>query len=119
MYVAFVVSLMQYKIFVINCVLFHVKREHSHDCKSMMVLQSHMDLLKVEPGSCEETCLMSSGDGNKFLFIKVENVTDIKEDDDPEPVTAPVIKTEHEVSCICVRCSQPLGYTRLFYASLL
>jgi len=79
---------------------FRVKREHkhSHDCKSLMVLQSHMDILKDEPGSCDEVCVTSSGDGSQFLFIKVENVTDIKEEDGAEPLTSTVIKTEHEVS---------------------
>jgi len=83
---------------VINCILFHVKSKQSHDCKSLMVLQSHMDVPKDEPGSGDEACVTSSGDGNQFLFIKVENVTDIKEEDGTEPVTSPVIKTEHEVS---------------------
>jgi hypothetical protein len=63
-----------------------------------MVLQSHMDVLKDERGSCDEACVTSSGDGNRFLFIKVENVSDIKEEDSAEPLTSPVIKTEHEVS---------------------
>ena len=91
---------MQCKVCVMNCVLFFVKREHSHDCKGLMVLQSHMDILKDEPGSCDEACVTSSGDGNQFLFIKVENVTDIKEEDGTEPLTPPVIKTEHEVSSV-------------------
>jgi hypothetical protein len=65
-----------------------------------MVLQSHMDVLKDEPGSCDEACVTSSGDGNQFLFIKVENVTDIKEEDDTEPLASPVIKIEHEVSSL-------------------
>lgn len=61
---------------------------------------SHMDLLRDESDSCDDTCLTSSGDGNQFLFIKVENVTDVKEDDDPERVTFPVVKTEHEIAIL-------------------
>ena len=85
-----------------NSVLFHVKTAHSNDYKSMMVLQDRVNLVKDEPGACNEACSVSSDDGNQFLFIKVENVTDIKEDDDTKPMTSPVIKTEHEVSCMSV-----------------
>jgi hypothetical protein len=35
--------------------------------------------------------------------IKVEEVISIKEEEDPEPISFPVIKTEHEVSCTSYR----------------
>ena len=93
-----VISLMQCKVCVMNCVLLHVKREHSHDCKSLMVLQSHMDVLKDEPGSCDEACVTSSDDGSQVIDIKVEEDSDVKEDDGPELVTSPLTEAEHEVS---------------------
>jgi hypothetical protein len=36
------------------------------------------------------------------MSVKVEEFTDVEEEEDPVPKTSPVIKTEHEVSCICV-----------------
>jgi hypothetical protein len=55
-------------------------------------------VLKVVPGSYNETSLTSSHDGNQVMNIKAE-VTE-----DPELITFPVIKPEHEVSCTFV-CS--------------
>jgi len=81
-----------------NCVLFHAKRKHSHDGKGLMVLQSHMDVPKDEPGSCDEACVTSSDDGNQVIDIKVEEDSDMKEDDGPELVTYPLTEAEHEVS---------------------
>jgi hypothetical protein len=45
---------------------------------------------------------MSSDDGNQFVGIKVEDVTDMKEEEDPRPTTSTGIKTETAVSCMCV-----------------
>ena len=61
-----------------------------------------MDILKSEPGSRFGTCQMSSDDGNQFVGIKVEEVTDVKEEEDPGPATSMGIKTEPAVSCVCV-----------------
>jgi hypothetical protein len=64
----------------------------------VVVLQNVMSvLLKVEPGSDSETC----HDENQIADIKVEKVTKIQEED-PVLRTSPVIKTEHEVSCLCM-----------------
>lgn len=60
--------------------------------KSIVVLQNCMDMLKVEPGSCSETRLISPCDGNQ----EVRNV----QEEDPL-LMCPVIKAEHEVQCIC------------------
>lgn len=57
-----------------------------------------MDLPKGEPGSSSETRLVSSYDGNQAASIKIEENTDVKEEEDPESVTSSLIKTEHEVS---------------------
>jgi hypothetical protein len=67
----------------------------------MMLLQNCVDLLKMIPGSYSETCPTSSYGGNEGIDIKIE-VTDIQEEEEPEPVTFPVIKSENEVSCTSV-----------------
>jgi hypothetical protein len=59
----------------------------------IVVLQNCMDLLKVEPGSYSETCLVSSHDGN-------QEVTSLQEED--PLLMFPVIKAEHQVSCVHV-----------------
>jgi hypothetical protein len=68
----------------------------------ILVLQTCMDLLKVEPGSYSETCLTSSHDGSQVLSMNVEKVTNVQEEDDPLLISLPVIKTEHEVRCLCI-----------------
>jgi hypothetical protein len=67
-----------------------------------MDLQNCMDILKSEPGSSIGTCQISSDDGNYFVGIKVEDVTDVKEEEDPGPAPSTGIKTEPAVSCMCV-----------------
>jgi hypothetical protein len=62
-----------------------------------MVLQNCTDFLKVEPGLGDETCPMSSRDGDQVIDIKVE-VSDTQEVEDPLLITLPEIKSEHEVS---------------------
>jgi hypothetical protein len=64
-----------------------------------MVLQNCMDFLKVEPGLSDESCPVSSHDGNQIIDIKVE-VSDTQEIEDPLLITSPEIKAEYEVSCI-------------------
>jgi hypothetical protein len=68
----------------------------------MMVLQNSMDSQKHEAGLCSETCHTSSGDCNQVIGIKVEEVTSIKEEEGPEPISFPIIKTEHEVCYTCM-----------------
>jgi hypothetical protein len=68
---------------------------------SVVVLQSHMDTPKGELGSCSETCVMSTHDGNDVVGIEVERNSDMREEEDQEPAIA-VIKTEPEVSCVSV-----------------
>jgi hypothetical protein len=68
----------------------------------MVVLQSHMDLLKSESGLCEETCLTSCHDRSVLIKSKDENVTDTEEDDGLMPETLSPMKTEHEVSCMAL-----------------
>jgi hypothetical protein len=66
--------------------------------KGMVVLQNCIDLQKVIPDSYSETCLTSPHDGSQVINIKVEDVTDIQDEEDPLQVTFPEIKAEHEVS---------------------
>jgi len=61
---------------------------------SVVVLQHSMDLLRGELDSLSETCVMST---------VVERVNDMTEDEQ-DPTTIPVIKTEPKVSCICGEC---------------
>ena len=70
----------------------------SHNVEGLAGLQNCMDILKSEPGSCTGTGQMSSDDGNQFVDIKVEDVTDIEEEEDPWPETSTGIKTEPAVS---------------------
>ena len=69
---------------------------------SVVVLQNGMDLLKGELGSCSETRVTSTGDGNQVTGTEAERVCVIKEEEDQEPTAMPVIKTEPEVSCVPV-----------------
>jgi hypothetical protein len=68
----------------------------------MMVLQSCMDFLKVDPGSISETCPAFSYDENQITDIKVEEASDTQEVQDPLLITLPEIRAEHGVSCMSV-----------------
>jgi len=52
-----------------------------------------MDVLKVEPDSDDES---------EVIDIKVEDATDVKQEEDPLLITLPVADTEHEVSFMSV-----------------
>jgi hypothetical protein len=65
---------------------------------SVVVLQICMDLLKGEVGSCSETCLTSTNDGNEVAGINVERSNGMTEEEDQEPATIPLIKKESKVS---------------------
>lgn len=67
--------------------------------RDAVVLQNYMEILKVEPTSCSETCVTSFGDGNEATDVKVEEVTDLQEED-PLLVTLPVVPAELEVSYV-------------------
>ncbi|XP_023706886.1 uncharacterized protein LOC111864096 isoform X3 [Cryptotermes secundus] len=47
------------------------------------------DLVEVVPGSCSEICVMTQD-------IKVEELSDIQEEEDPLLLPVPIIKAEHE-----------------------
>jgi hypothetical protein len=42
----------------------------------------------------------ASGDASKAINMKVENVSDAGEEEDPVPISFPKIKTEPEVRCM-------------------
>jgi hypothetical protein len=86
----------------IKCGIMYITSKPNHDFDGMVVLQNCMDTLKSEPGPCTGIGVMSSDDGNQVVVIKVEEVTDIKAEENPEPTTSPLIKTEPAVSCVSV-----------------
>jgi hypothetical protein len=55
----------------------------------MVVLQNCMDLEKDVPVSCCQTFPVSSRDGNQFMNTKVEEVSDVEEEEDPLLITFP------------------------------
>jgi hypothetical protein len=76
----------------------------------VVVLQKGVGFVKVETGSCSETCVTRDVDGTEEVTIKVDESIDIKEevsikleesidikDEILEAVTYPPIKTEREV----------------------
>ena len=69
---------------------------------NVVVLQNSKDLLKGEVGSSSKTYATSTVDGNEANDIEAERVLDITEEDDQEPTTITVIKTEPNVSCVAV-----------------
>jgi hypothetical protein len=64
-----------------------------------------MDLLKVEPGSCSETCLTSSHTENQAVDIKVEDCS-VGERDEEDPLLLPLtpVNPEYDVSFMCIDC---------------
>jgi hypothetical protein len=68
--------------------------------KDMMVLQSCMDFMKVEPGLSSERLICSpySHDENQIRDIKVEEVSDNEAPQDTLLIPFPEVKAEHEVS---------------------
>jgi hypothetical protein len=68
---------------------------------SIMVLQNCKDFLKGEPDSSSETCI-TTHDGNQVIDVKVEEVSDTQEVEDPLLTTLPEIKSEREVSFVYV-----------------
>jgi hypothetical protein len=62
-----------------------------------------MDVPKVEPASCCETCLTDTHDGNGVTAdIKLETGTEVEDEEDPLLITSPDIKTEPEVSFLII-----------------
>lgn len=68
--------------------------------EDLVFLQNCIDFLKVAPGSHSDICVPSH-DRYQLSDIKVEYLADIQQEEDPLLITSPVIKSEHEVSCVC------------------
>jgi len=68
-----------------------------------------MDILKAEPDSYSGSCLTSDGE-NQTIDIKVEEDLDVKEEKDPLAMTFSSIKSEHEVSSVCLVISRSYKY---------
>jgi len=99
-------NMMQCKMAIINCVVLHVTKEHGHDFKSVVMLQNCMGLVKGEPGSCS---VPPPDDETVEVSTKTEEAIDIKEENNSEAITLPVMETEHAVRlhvhifmCVCV-----------------
>jgi hypothetical protein len=70
---------------------------------AVVFLQNSVDLSQAGPDCYSEAYLASSCDGTQIVSMKVEEVTDVKEEEeeeeeDPMPVTFPVAKTDLLVS---------------------
>jgi hypothetical protein len=66
--------------------------------ENMMVLQNCTDIKKEVRDELVETYPVSH-DASQAMNIKVEEFSDIEEEEDPVPITFPEIKVEPEVSC--------------------
>jgi hypothetical protein len=67
--------------------------------KGLLVLQDCAHSQENVPGSCTETC-STSPDAFQTINIKVEEVSDVEEMEDPLPISFPGIQAEHAVSSI-------------------
>jgi hypothetical protein len=87
---------------IVECVILYIISKISHNVDGMVGLQNCLDKLKSEPGPCTDTCQPSSDDRNQVVSIKVEDIADIKVEEDPELAASTGIKTERAVSCVYV-----------------
>jgi len=71
----------------------------------LLILQNCVDLLKVEPGSCSETCLTSSHTENQVVVVKVED-SSVGEGEEADPLLTPFtpMNPEYDVSFVCTDC---------------
>jgi hypothetical protein len=67
---------------------------------SVLVLQNGMNLRKGERGSCGDTCVVSTVDGNQVTGIGAESVSSVTEEEDQESTTIAEVKTEPSVSTV-------------------
>jgi hypothetical protein len=62
-----------------------------------------MDLDKNKFGLKRKTGSISSHDADHIVNVKVEEVSDLEEEEVPMPIICQTVKVEHdEVSCICI-----------------
>lgn len=68
-----------------------------YDLEVFCGLQNCTDVLEAVPDLCSETCVAPSD-------IKIEEDSDMSEEEDPLAVTSPAVKAEQEVSNVCLTC---------------
>ena len=84
-----------------------------------LVLHNCVNVWTVVPASHGEMCLTLFQDGSEAMDVKVEEVTDVKEEEeereDPLAVTCPTSDAEQEVSRVSV-CSavRQIAYVLIF-----
>jgi len=66
----------------------------------VVLLQNCVDLQSGELG----LCAASSEVGNKVIHVQVEGVSDVKEEQNQEPMTSSLIRTDPGVGVMSVEC---------------
>ena len=82
----------------------------------MVILQSNMDLLKVEPDLCDDDEVIDIKVEEvtikeEDVTIKEEDFTDVKEEEDPLLIRVPQTGAEHEVSCVLQMSRNPMSFS--------
>jgi hypothetical protein len=77
---------------------------------SVVIFQNSMELVKGELDSYSEISATSSVDRNEVIVKEAERVTNIKEEEDQEPTTIAVIKTEPKATVVPVVSTFHIGY---------
>jgi hypothetical protein len=67
--------------------------------KGMFVLQDCAHSQEDVPGSCVQALPTSSYNAFEAINMKVEEVSDVEEEEDPLSITFPGVGAEREVSC--------------------
>lgn len=88
--------------FIIMCMILYMLSKINRNVNDLVCLQNCMDVLQSDHAPCTGTFQISSNNGYQVVGIKVEDATDIKVEEDPDPATSSLIKTESAVSCLCV-----------------
>jgi hypothetical protein len=89
--------------FIVQCVILNIISKISHNVDGVVGLQNCVDILKSEPGPSTGKCHISSDDRKQVVDKNIEEVTDMKVEQDPGPATSTGINSELAVSCnVCV-----------------
>jgi hypothetical protein len=84
---------------------------------NVVVLQNGMDLRKGERGSCSDTCVISTVDGNQVTGVEAETVSSVTEEKEEEPKKIPKLKMEPKVSGVPFKGFITFVYTLCFCAA--
>jgi hypothetical protein len=76
----------------------------------VVVLQNGMDLLEIELGSPNKTCVTYILVGDTVTSIEAERFCHVTEEEDQEPTTIAAIKTEPSESCVPVVSVTQISY---------